>query len=478
MKWVMLMEKRKLPHLAFLPGLEDLRLRYKHAYYQWQKGLVDVMAEESEVRREQKKLAKQIASDPLWSKKFSRWAKKKLDVAPKFAQRISRYRFERLNNLQLLGYLQKLHEGMREAIKTVIFLAIDTLLQNDLETYLIKHVKDKKELLKVIESITSPVEISANVEQQLDFIKICRECEKKKAITPGIKKDLVKHIEDYGWVAMDSGHGEALTYENLKKELKKQTTTQLAIKEAEIRNDLRRQMQRREDYLKKLKLPARVKGIADYLSQSTFVRTYRRYATSRIAWYSQKFYEEIAKRLDLTMEELVYLTPNEVYAALEEQTSVERLRSLSRQNWKYSIGFLDEKGKMNFWVGEKARKFASKQSTDEETASGDILHGRPVYLGKATGTAKVVMDSSELGKVEDGDILVAMQTPPDYIVVLKKAAGAVVDEGGVTSHASILCRECKVPAIIGTRVATKTYKDGDILTLDSTLGVVERIRHV
>ncbi|MBN1111635.1 MAG: hypothetical protein JXA53_01825, partial [Bacteroidales bacterium] len=166
MKWTVLMSKRKLYHLTFLPGLEGLSYRYDRAYYKWENGYADVMAIEKEVKEKQKELVKVIYSDPFWPEMFTEWAIRKLDITPDYAKNIFKLDYSKLSNKQLLKHLKVLHEKMNETIKTVIFLNIDTLIQSELEDYLIQHVTDKKELLEVIECITAPTRISSNIEQQ------------------------------------------------------------------------------------------------------------------------------------------------------------------------------------------------------------------------------------------------------------------------------------------------------------------------
>ena len=78
-------------------------------------------------------------------------------------------------------------------------------------------------------------------------------------------------------------------------------------------------------------------------------------------------------------------------------------------------------------------------------------------------------------KIEDGDILIAPMTIPDYVPYLKKTAGFVTDEGGVTCHAAIVARELKKPCIIGTKFATQVFKDGDMVELDAERGIVCKI---
>jgi pyruvate,water dikinase len=74
-----------------------------------------------------------------------------------------------------------------------------------------------------------------------------------------------------------------------------------------------------------------------------------------------------------------------------------------------------------------------------------------------------------------GDILVTIMTSPDFVVVMKKAAAIITDEGGLTSHAAIISRELEKPCIVGTRSASRILKDGDLVEVDANLGVVRKI---
>ena len=66
-------------------------------------------------------------------------------------------------------------------------------------------------------------------------------------------------------------------------------------------------------------------------------------------------------------------------------------------------------------------------------------------------------------------------TTPDMISAMKRAAAIVTDEGGITSHAAIISRELNKPCIIGTKLATKVFNDGDLVEVDATTGVVKKI---
>jgi pyruvate,water dikinase len=60
--------------------------------------------------------------------------------------------------------------------------------------------------------------------------------------------------------------------------------------------------------------------------------------------------------------------------------------------------------------------------------------------------------------------------------LIKNIKALVTEEGGILSHPSIISREMKIPAVIGTKIATRAFKDGDIVELDADKGVVRKIK--
>lgn len=87
-----------------------------------------------------------------------------------------------------------------------------------------------------------------------------------------------------------------------------------------------------------------------------------------------------------------------------------------------------------------------------------------------------MLNFNEGDKVEPGDFLVSTMTTPDFILPMKRAAGFITDEGGVTCHAAIIGREMNKPSIIGTRIATKVLKDGQKIEVDVENGIVRVIK--
>ena len=102
---------------------------------------------------------------------------------------------------------------------------------------------------------------------------------------------------------------------------------------------------------------------------------------------------------------------------------------------------------------------------------GKILaRGNAIGSKIAVGPARILDSPREAGKLQKGDILITETTSPDWDPLLKKVAGVVTDRGGRTSHAAIVARELGVPAVVGSGVATRNIKDGEIITLSCVEG--------
>lgn len=113
---------------------------------------------------------------------------------------------------------------------------------------------------------------------------------------------------------------------------------------------------------------------------------------------------------------------------------------------------------------------------EEELKHEVSLRGTVAFSGKALGKVVLVFSRSDIEKVRDGDILVTAMTTPNLISAMNKASAFVTDEGGVTCHAAIVAREMGKPCIIGTKIATKVFKDGDMVEVDADNGIIRIIK--
>jgi len=108
----------------------------------------------------------------------------------------------------------------------------------------------------------------------------------------------------------------------------------------------------------------------------------------------------------------------------------------------------------------------------EEVEAKILVKGIGASPGVASGKVKIIMDLEEIGKIEDGDILVTKMTTPDMVPAMKRASAIVTSDGGLTCHAAIISRELGTPCVVGTKNATHVLKDNMIVTVDGEKGVV------
>ncbi|MBX0321922.1 phosphoenolpyruvate synthase [Halomicroarcula sp. F13] len=125
--------------------------------------------------------------------------------------------------------------------------------------------------------------------------------------------------------------------------------------------------------------------------------------------------------------------------------------------------------------GESAGSAGVADGGSMEGQSEDVrLSGIGSSPGRVTGEVRIVTKLDNLDKVEEGDVIVTEMTTPDMVPAMKRAAGIVTDQGGMTSHAAIVSRELGVPAVVGADDATERLRDGQIVTIDGDMGTVEQ----
>lgn len=145
---------------------------------------------------------------------------------------------------------------------------------------------------------------------------------------------------------------------------------------------------------------------------------------------------------------------------------------------KCSFVYMNEDGQRYLSSGEKAEADASqleeltKVRVDEK---GSVIRGTTASQGKYKGKVRVITEFEDLKKVESGDVLVVSATRPAYNQYVAKAGAIVTDERSVTSHAAIVAREFKIPCVVGTAIATKVLKDGDIVQVDADKGEIIKL---
>jgi rifampicin phosphotransferase len=108
-----------------------------------------------------------------------------------------------------------------------------------------------------------------------------------------------------------------------------------------------------------------------------------------------------------------------------------------------------------------------------EIKDGDFV-GDAIAPGKVTGKAKVLHTPYEK-PLESGEVLVAKFTEPSWTPIFTNAAGVVMEIGGPVQHGGIIAREYGIPCVSGLMGIMDIIKDGDLLEIDGSNGIVKII---
>jgi phosphohistidine swiveling domain-containing protein len=253
------------------------------------------------------------------------------------------------------------------------------------------------------------------------------------------KMSLEEVVRKFGWIKARGGFDAGFTVEELaleRKRLQAESTADSEFKRPEI--------------------PPELRALAKIAQDLVYFRTLRTDVLYELMWVARPVMREIAAAFGLTFDELRDYSALDLMADKVEKFAYHNFSAIS-------------------W-GKEFAMFHEPVLVPKKTETLTMLKGAAAFKGIARGVAKIVKIAHEIDKVGEGDILIAPTTAPSYIIGMQRAAAFVTDEGGITSHAAIVAREMKKPCVIGTKIATKVLKDGDLVEVNANDGTVKIIK--
>jgi phosphohistidine swiveling domain-containing protein len=188
--------------------------------------------------------------------------------------------------------------------------------------------------------------------------------------------------------------------------------------------------------------------------------------------FMKKLYRYISKKENIEAEPLGAMLPEELLA-YAKSGKLPPLKILKERH-DYAV-LLSDRKENKLVLGEEARSIIEKISAIDAGGTMDIK-GSIANKGKVVGRVRKIFMEKDMKNFISGEILVTTMTRPEWLPIMKIAAGFVTDAGGVLSHAAIVSRELDKPCIIGTKIATQVLHDGDLVEVDADKGVVRIIK--
>ena len=269
--------------------------------------------------------------------------------------------------------------------------------------------------------------------------------------------DLAEHVKKYNFLNARYGDQTAYTLEEAQDKLKKIDKEKFLREWKESKEELQKVI---------AEAKALVGGkdiLVDIFQYLIYYRTHRTDTMNRAQYLCIPMLKLKAELLNITYAQLLECTAEEVFSGSIPDISILDSRAIDSS-------VMMEDGKIRCATGEESTKL--KEYFSEEVVQVNEFKGNVAFKGKITGRVAYIKDKTDFSKIKEGDILVTSMTTPEMVPAMKLAAAFITDEGGVTCHAAIVAREMKKPCIIGTKIATKVLKDGDMVEVDAEKGIV------
>lgn len=368
-------------------------------------------------------------------------------------------------------------------------LSMENFLFEDLRNYIFGKIKDEKKAGNYLNTMITEHSAMVNWQENIAALKLAVKVRSnakwasyfglknqeqiiKKVKDDAVLNKLIKiHEKNYFWLTRDY-EDPILTFADFIGRFKEILKTDPAAKLKKSLAEEQKVKKDQQKIIKELKMERHIARLFQTMREGMYYKELRKTIVSKTLYYFDPILAEAAKRCGLTLNQTRHFKMSEVKQALAGKDFSQELS----ERIKLSV-WLTKNGTAKVIIGKPAEKiFNSLVKFDKNTK---ILTGMPVAPGIARGPVKIILNPDSFHKVKRGDIIVTAQATPVFSTIIALSAGMVCDGGpGITSHPATLAREAGIPCIIGARFSMRILKDGDIVEVNGTKGVMKVIRRI
>ncbi|MES2997432.1 MAG: PEP/pyruvate-binding domain-containing protein [Verrucomicrobiota bacterium] len=180
-------------------------------------------------------------------------------------------------------------------------------------------------------------------------------------------------------------------------------------------------------------------------------------------------------RLDAP-DDVFFLELAEVLAAWDGTASTADLRALAAaRKTEFAEFRAADSPPDRFQTRGPLHRYTRFESAASSSAPlGGEIKGVGACPGRVTGRVRVITDPRN-ARIEHGEILVAQQTDPGWVILFPAASGLLVERGSLLSHSAIVSRELRLPCVVSIPCVTTRLKTGDLVEMDGSSGEVRVI---
>lgn len=466
---------RNVAHLLGVEFIHDLynrhdpainSIRFRHTITIWKDGIVNSYAPEHEWERLRDLLGCQyynLDKNLIEStKKLYRRKRKKFHT---FMRILKKTDLSSLSNDGLLFLLIRFQSIVLGELYVINFVQVEHGLNSAIRLIIQEETKDKTKVDKIYTNLIQTEKNSASQKQKRALYSLVRKWKFLKKISlyneNVAKADIKKHCEKYKYLF--SAYGENppdfnffwLDFQNYfnKKTLRLNSVIFPRLIAKKSRKSLK-QIKNKKLYIL---IPLLISG-------GIFRDTNKAFLGQSVK-YRFKILDEIARRNIEKRESLDFYLLSEIADLLRYSKKVSQDEIDNRKKQGVILTRFED-------VKEHSDISELIKNINESRDKSNLLKGFCASQGECIGKCKIVLNKNDAQKVEKGDIMIAIGTDFDLIDAMYRSSAVITEEGGILSHASIVCREINKPCCIGVKDCTKILKDGQKIEVNATKGEI------
>lgn len=421
---------------------------------------------------------KLIKDQNFIKKRLEKYREKSLKFVDFFRNKMSGD-LSKYTNEKILDSLEQYYKHYQEL--ALLSIPVYMCLSDYLSDYLLKKLGhfSKERANKIVLTLSTPNYQTYTKKEEVDLISFAINIKERQMTKFEETKEFKELVKKYFWIPFDYYGPEVWDKKYYIKKINKlleRDIAELKRKKDKILEYYLILKEKQTQLTKEQKFSNKLIDLFDVLKSIALIQDEKKAVTTESHYYLQRVFKELSKRTNMHYFDFYLLLPNETKDVLLKSV---KLKRLVEERKKLSI-LIIKNGKEKVITGNNARRYAKNNKfllvSQEQKKTIDEIKGTIGSLGRAKGKVKVIDNQKEMHKFKRGEILVSTMTSPDYSIIMSKAKAIVTNEGGMTCHAAIVSRELGIPCVIGTKIATKVLKDGDLVEVNANEGIVKIIK--
>jgi phosphohistidine swiveling domain-containing protein len=360
-----------------------------------------------------------------------------------------------LSGGELFSLWKQVHSNLPRVVGVAHLIEpISLRAERDLRSELIEIGGSKEKVDKWMEVLTVTSAQSYITKEEKELKKIADLSGEKR------RQSLKRHADKYFWLKTSYGGKKDIGVDFFRNKLSEVAKKDFSQSEM---------LSKKQDLRENLDLSDEAQWLIDLLDIVTGWQDKRKAITNKSIAHIELLLKEIAERTGTKVATLRFILQSD----MADIDSIDDIKSSIPQLKKRQQGlYVLQENKEEYTAVGKKFELIDDFRREKKSFDAEKLTGVTASSGEATGTVAVCKTIEDINNFQEGHILIASMTRPEYAPAMKKAAAIVTDEGGITSHAAIVSRELGKPCVIGTDNATRVFDNGDKVRVNANDGVV------